>query len=247
MKKKREARGITLVALVITIIILLILAGVTIKSITSQNGLIKNAKIAKELTEISSESEFVELAVVNSQMSEPGLDKDELQKKLELQGEGIATVEEDVDTLIVSFKKSEREYEVDEKGKVNGPIKKIIDQYPGDITKGINGEELDGNEKPYEINCIEDLVEFSNEVRNNKYSTERVVLKRSLSFTSTRSYTNYKTTKYGDINENNKVEELMTELTNGCGFEPIGKYEYNETTNEIEKNIFAGEFDGMRE
>lgn len=246
MKKIMEAKGITLVALVITIIILLILAGVTINSITNKNGLIKNAKTAKELTEISSESEFVELAVTNSQMSKKGLNKDELQKKLELQGEGIATVEEDVDTLIVSFKKSKREYEVDEKGKVNGPIEKITDKYPGDITKGINGEKLDGNEKPYEINCIEDLVEFSNGVRNNKYITEKIVLKRSLSFTSTRSYTNYKTTEYGDVNKDNNVEELMIELTTGCGFEPIGKYEYNEMTNQVEKKSFDGVFDGMR-
>lgn len=41
-------KGITLIALVITIIILLILAGITIATLTGQNGLLKNAKTAKE-------------------------------------------------------------------------------------------------------------------------------------------------------------------------------------------------------
>ena len=48
MKKKNQ--GITLVALVVTIIILLILAGVAI-AILNQTGLLKNANIAKEKTE----------------------------------------------------------------------------------------------------------------------------------------------------------------------------------------------------
>ena len=42
--KVREERGITLVALVITIIILLILAGISVNIILGQNGLIKGVK-----------------------------------------------------------------------------------------------------------------------------------------------------------------------------------------------------------
>ena len=51
MKKKlKNEYGITLVALVITIIILLILAGVAINALT-QTGLFENAKQAKNITE----------------------------------------------------------------------------------------------------------------------------------------------------------------------------------------------------
>ena len=51
MKKYFENRkGITLVALVITIIILLILATISIQSLTN-TGLFKNAEKARELTE----------------------------------------------------------------------------------------------------------------------------------------------------------------------------------------------------
>lgn len=46
----KNQKGITLVALVITIIILLILAGITIASIGSDNGLFTRAKQAKNNT-----------------------------------------------------------------------------------------------------------------------------------------------------------------------------------------------------
>ena len=47
---KKENRGITLIALVITIIILLILAGISISALTNQ-GLFRNAKAAQNATE----------------------------------------------------------------------------------------------------------------------------------------------------------------------------------------------------
>ena len=47
---KNKDKGITLIALVITIIILLILAGISISALTNQ-GLFKNAKAAQNATE----------------------------------------------------------------------------------------------------------------------------------------------------------------------------------------------------
>lgn len=46
--KIKNQKGITLVALVVTLIILLILAGVTIGAVLGDNGLINKTKIAKE-------------------------------------------------------------------------------------------------------------------------------------------------------------------------------------------------------
>ena len=52
MKKKlKDEKGITLVALVVTIVVLLILAGVTITMLFGENGIIKKAQEAKEATE----------------------------------------------------------------------------------------------------------------------------------------------------------------------------------------------------
>ena len=47
MKKERTNQGITLIALVITIIILLILAGISIAMLTGQNVLLTKALKAK--------------------------------------------------------------------------------------------------------------------------------------------------------------------------------------------------------
>ena len=60
MKIKENKKGITLVALVITIIILLILAGVTIAAISGDNGILSNASLAKISTEFAGYKEEVE-------------------------------------------------------------------------------------------------------------------------------------------------------------------------------------------
>ena len=44
MIKMKENKGITLIALVITMILLLILAGVSIAILTNNNGIIENAR-----------------------------------------------------------------------------------------------------------------------------------------------------------------------------------------------------------
>lgn len=49
----KQKQGITLIALVITIIVLLILAGVSIATLTGQNGILNRASIAKEETRIA--------------------------------------------------------------------------------------------------------------------------------------------------------------------------------------------------
>ena len=46
MKRIKEKRGITLIALAVTIIVILILAGVTIDAVFSDNGIINKAKEA---------------------------------------------------------------------------------------------------------------------------------------------------------------------------------------------------------
>ncbi len=60
-KVKKSSKGITLIALVITIIVLLILAGVSISMLTGDNGIITQAKKAKEKTEEAKIKEEQEL------------------------------------------------------------------------------------------------------------------------------------------------------------------------------------------
>lgn len=51
---KNKEKGITLIALVVTIVVLLILAGVSISMLTGENGIITQAQDAKLATERSS-------------------------------------------------------------------------------------------------------------------------------------------------------------------------------------------------
>lgn len=55
--KRRNEKGITLVALVVTIIVLIILAGVSINLLVGQDGLISRAKLAKEQYENAAQDE----------------------------------------------------------------------------------------------------------------------------------------------------------------------------------------------
>ena len=48
---KNKEKGITLIALVVTIVVLLILAGVSISMLTGENGIITQAQDAKLATE----------------------------------------------------------------------------------------------------------------------------------------------------------------------------------------------------
>lgn len=66
----KQQKGITLVALVITIIILLILAGIAIASITSDNGLFNRAKQAKNNTLDSQNAENTAITSYNNAIDE---------------------------------------------------------------------------------------------------------------------------------------------------------------------------------
>ena len=63
-----ELSGITLLALVVTIIVLLILAGVTISAINSNNGVLTQAKRATITSDLSKYKEEVELYKASKQL-----------------------------------------------------------------------------------------------------------------------------------------------------------------------------------
>lgn len=81
----KEQKGITLIALVITIVILLILAAVTISMLTSKDGLLSKAQESRETYVFEEENERVKLALLD------------LQTEKILQGEDITV--EDLKTI----------------------------------------------------------------------------------------------------------------------------------------------------
>ena len=65
VKKQQKTSGITLIALVVTIVVLLILAGITISLVFSENGIIAKAREAAERTNqavINEQAQMNELA-----------------------------------------------------------------------------------------------------------------------------------------------------------------------------------------
>ena len=78
MKKKfLNQRGITLIALVITIIVLLILAGVTIATLTGDNGILAQASRAKQESQKASIIEQIRLDIMEKQTENEGIIYDE--------------------------------------------------------------------------------------------------------------------------------------------------------------------------
>ena len=84
--KTKEAKGITLIALVITIIVLLILAGVTIATLTGDNGILKKAGDAKTQTEQAKADENLKIAIAGSYGTDGKLNLKDLKDSLENQG-----------------------------------------------------------------------------------------------------------------------------------------------------------------
>lgn len=70
MKKLDNNNGITLVALVVTIVVLLILAGVSITTIIGNNGILSKATEAKEKTENANKNEKYDLAKIEDIINE---------------------------------------------------------------------------------------------------------------------------------------------------------------------------------
>ncbi len=117
---KRTNEGITLIALVITIIVLLILAGVSIATLFGDNGILTKATGAKEATEIGQEQEFVDLATTSAMQNSittrgnAKFTQEELENELDkLTGGDDTDVTTKGSNYLVKFKDSKREYEVE--------------------------------------------------------------------------------------------------------------------------------------
>ena len=122
-------RGITLIALVITIIVLLILAGVTISALSGDNGILLNAAKAREETEATTEEEKIQLAIIGSLTENDGKEiiKNILESELEKffkKSEYTVTEgtndegDEGFFTMIAQNEKESRTHFVDKTGKL---------------------------------------------------------------------------------------------------------------------------------
>lgn len=124
VQKLKSNKAITLIALVVTIVVLLILAGISLNLVLGNNGLIKKSKYAKEETTVADEKEKVEMAYVSAALKKLGdtVTAEELQEELDSSvGAGKTVVTSNGDgTLNVLFNEIGHNYNVDE-----GTVEKV--------------------------------------------------------------------------------------------------------------------------
>ncbi len=111
MEKTKEVRGITIISLVVTIVVLLILAGVSISTLVGENGVVDNAKKIQNDTYYQIASEEVSQLVLEHKLRKGDETLEEfLTSKVPARIDGVTR--KDDNTLIV--KKNGYEIEVQE-------------------------------------------------------------------------------------------------------------------------------------
>jgi surface protein len=123
MKKRNEElinnkKGITLVALVVSIVVLIILAGVSVSMLTGTNGILRQASNAKEQTETANEKEKIQLAYIECKMKNSNNDvkAEELFKQLNNDNVNVTKVYGD-DLIVVII--NNNVYEIDKNENIN--------------------------------------------------------------------------------------------------------------------------------
>ena len=126
LKNLKKSRGITLIALIITIIVLLILAGVSIATLTGNNGILTRTQEAKESNIKAKEEEEISLAwqslniIKQKDNLQNGISDEELKKQLIANGQDEENIEVTggTGTLTVKYKDSGRTYIITQDGKI---------------------------------------------------------------------------------------------------------------------------------
>lgn len=240
-------KGITLIALIITIIVLLILAGVTLSVLTGENGSIKRAISTKEKKEIAEEKEGIKLSVTNAmiknatnngEMKVYADDKQDFEEEIKkYKDETEVNLFEEQGYIFEVVFKSGRIYYINSNGDISEPYTSKLE--------GKSNMLQQNDEGTYLIYKIEDLVELSNRVNDGDSTifSARVQLENDLDFENPDSYYNSSRTDFGDLNKDGTTKTLIEELTEKTdakdeGFIPIG---YN-----LNGNSAIYEFNGKK-
>ncbi|MFR2534866.1 MAG: hypothetical protein ACLTEH_02730 [Clostridia bacterium] len=220
----REKSGITLVSLVITIIILIILAGISINTLVGDNGIITKAQQAKENMILAQGDEEKQLNELYSQLNSIGSggtdtgDSQAIEKLLNFKkviataitNEGVATQETDAAEVMAS-----------NIGKILQERTKDATATAEDIAEGktawINGKKLTGTYKNtgYQRRETTEIPEGITDLR--------------MVFVCTSNNSNQTPSISGDIIES--ISQLPNDYYGLAGFYTVGIYEFTVRTN----------------
>ena len=144
MKKKlKGTKGITLIALVLTIIVLLILAGVTIATLTGENGILSQAQVSKDSTERAEEKERIQLEVLGSYENDGTLSISNLKSNILAHIEGATHDNANNFPLTVTYTATGHAYKVESDGTVSKKVGVNLNKSSTtlQIVDGVKGEE----------------------------------------------------------------------------------------------------------
>lgn len=260
MKKLKMNKGITLIALVVTIVVLLILASISIATLTGDSGLIQKSKMAKENAEIEDEKKMISVAVAEAMGKNRNGDltysdfKEKLDKviKKEAQRDYELTPNEDSIKYLITFTDTKRIYQVDGTGTVakldKAPVDEDLVSYSIQIVVNITEYNKTLGEYPVvfgvlgtkEGNIVYDDVVSGviSKVGKNTISVD-VLVPKDTSLTVTEKYSG----ACYNIDSDASLQKNLTDTSNATQYEFTNSYNYkklntNENTTELQKNTY---------
>ena len=160
-----KEKGITLIALVITIIVLLILAGVAIATLLGDNGIITRATTAKEKTQQAGAVERVQVEVQGSYGADGFLDYTELQKNLNnVQGIDKESIPTSIESASFPIKVTVDGMNIEIKE--NGEVKLAFDAKEWDKTACKEDSFLWASNDPKDGEAYHTIVGYSDSITN---------------------------------------------------------------------------------
>ena len=231
MKKKerfKNNKGITLIALVITIVVLIILASISVGVLFGDHGLIAEARSAKKDQEYTTKYEQMRLAVTNAIMSNRGASKTKVLNSLlnSLDNSKITNVEQKGNVAIINY--DDIEYRVSLNTGSVDTGSQDVDVWDGESkSTGLVGEGT--SVKPYLIRSAADLM----------YMSEQIARWANIT-----GLTENETANGCDIRANDAYYKLVKDLSfeNTDNFLPIGTIMDNGSKRSGQ--FWQGTFDG---
>ena len=231
-------KGFTLIELLAVVVILAVIALIAIPiildmiedsrkgaAIASGNGYVRavNYKIAQEALNDRVVDESEEYIIGENSLILEGNNIDDITGSYVLSEGSVLWAGLCINGYSVEFNSITGHTVISSNNYCNGNTFSFVEPDVELMSSACKNENLYTDRSEFKIKTVEDLVCLSNLVSNSKDFTDKTIyLVNDIDINSDSSYKSKSTTDYGNINGNNSVEELKTELTTGAGFKPIG-------------------------
>ena len=228
LKKCKNNSGITLIALVITIIVLIILAGISLNLLLGDNGIIKKAQLAGIASEKASDMEKIKLAVMDALIDEKTTGNGNLEQAIRnvLDSSKLQSVSSNGN--VVKVKYGDNEYTLNLKDNSISETGSTVDKWDGTSkSAGLVGEGTE--EKPYLIRSSADLM----------YMSEQMAKAQNITGLNEDEIANSK-----DVRADKTYYKLVVDISlENIEILPIGRV-LNQDNSISYGRMYVGEFDG---